>query len=539
MSTWIEKIIKSHRVPISLLFIIISGVLSGVFMTFPTVTGAVLEWVALVPALCACLSYSLNDEFKYRHVYWGGFLFFMTEYAVCYHWFWSMFPLEFTGMGKGAALCVVLLGWLGLSALASLAGSFSVLLFFFIYKKLQLSKRPVTASALGAAFYAIFEWVETLGWTGVPWGRLGMTQLTGTVSPTLMSSAVFGPYFTTFLIVFVNFLIASVLFCDKKKTLSIAAVSTACINLIGGFSCLFLYSLDEPVSVKVAAVQGNFNSGEKWESNNIRKASDVYLNLTEQAADEGAELVLWTETAITYDTAGTTLESKIKNSCLENNIYTIVGCFEKKDESVGNVLKFYRPDGSVSDNSYFKRHLVPFGEYVPYRNLIMTLIPPLGELSMLEKDLYQGSDTCVQDTGKYKYGSLICFDSIYEELCRNTCREGADIVLLSTNDSWFGTSAALTMHLNQSRLRAIENGVTVVRAANTGITAIIDRTGRITSFLQAETEDVLISDCDIYGSNTPYTFFGNFFVYLCLLFVLIFFFFSFALCIKKKKRVKD
>ena len=521
---------------IRLILVFFSGLFSGLFITFPTFIGTVLEWMIFVPAACVAYSYSLNEKFKYSRAFWGSFLFFMTEYAVCYHWFWSMYPLDFTGMGRGAAVIVVLLGWLGLSALASFAGAFMSLLLFLFLRILNVSRRPVIISAAAASLYSIFEWFETLGWTGVPWGRLGLSQLGERISPTLMSSAILGPYFTTFLIVIVNFLIASTFFSDKKKITSLVAAFICLSNLIGGIVCLCLYSLNNTEIIKSAAVQGNFKSSEKWDETNPRRASEVYLELTKEAAENGASIILWTETAITFDPSSTNLDNNIKKICKDYSVFIAVGCFESHDGQMGNVLKFYYPDGSVSNDSYYKRHLVPFGEYVPYRNMVMKLIPPLGEISMLEYDLTPGKTTSIQNAGKVNVGSLICFDSIYEELCLESCRSDADIILLSTNDSWFGTSAALQMHLNQARLRAIENGITVLRSANTGITAAIDRTGKIVSKIPEETTGVLICDCELYEHRTVFTLIGNVFIYVCLLMISFITSISFVFYVKKRKK---
>ena len=156
------------------------------------------------------------------------------------------------------------------------------------------------------------------------------------------------------------------------------------------------------------------------------------------------------------------------------NATVVVGGFVEGEELDENSLIFVSPDGSIEEKVYSKRHLVPFGEYVPLRKLITTLIPPLAEISMLSEDLAPGTDSNVVDTAAGKLGGLICFDSIYETIALDSVRDGAEIIVLGTNDSWFLDSAAVYMHNAQAKLRAVETGRYIVRSANTGISSIID-----------------------------------------------------------------
>jgi apolipoprotein N-acyltransferase len=128
-----------------------------------------------------------------------------------------------------------------------------------------------------------------------------------------------------------------------------------------------------------------------------------------------------------------------------------------------------------------------------------------------------GDDTAIIEHSGIGFGSLICFDSIYDELSRESVLDGAEVLAISTNDSWFDGSAALDMHNAQSILRAVENQRYVIRAANTGISSIINTKGEIVSSLEADTEGIL---CGVLVANsrmTLYTYIGNCFVYLCIL----------------------
>ena len=514
-----------------LLYLVFSGVLTGCCITFPTLSGEIVSWFSLVPALCVLFESQKSRE-KYRRVWECGFLFFMSEYIVIYHWFLSMYPLEFTGLSKGAALCVVLLGWLGLSALASAAGGLFCLALVFVCRHIKTDS-DIPAILLAPAFYSCFEWFETLGWMGVPWNRLGLSQLGADISPTLMSSAFFGSYFTTFIMLLFASLIAAGLRNGKERC--IAALLLAAANLLYGFSAIALNNADASETVRVAAIQGNISSAEKWDTDKRTFTLEKYKSLTEEAANEGAEIILWPETAITYVIKdGSDCDIQLRALAAECGCLLCVGCFEEENGSNKNVIRFYLPDGSVYPESYSKRHLVPFGEYVPWKNFFMTVVPPLAKLTMIDKGLAAGSDSSLAEYAGINIGCLICFDSIYETLCAESCRDGADMMLLSTNDSWFGTSAALNMHNNQARLRAIENNICILRAANTGISSAIDGNGTVICRTEAATDGYIIADIQI-GGGSFYSSTGNIFVFICLTSVILSIIYAAFDVIKKKR----
>jgi len=139
---------------------------------------------------------------------------------------------------------------------------------------------------------------------------------------------------------------------------------------------------------------------------------------------------------------------------------------------------------------------------------------------MLSDDLVPGEDSGLIEVDGKVLGPLICFDSIYETLTLDSVRDGAEIIVLSTNDSWFYDSAAVRMHLAQASLRAVETDRAVFRAANTGISALIDSDGRVLETIPALEGGYLVGELELSGEITPYVIFGNAFVIISALFVL-------------------
>ena len=125
---------------------------------------------------------------------------------------------------------------------------------------------------------------------------------------------------------------------------------------------------------------------------------------------------------------------------------------------------------------YAKRHLVPFGERMPFQ----WLIPGLGHLDLGQAEWTPGVDGVLFDSRAGAFGTLICFESIFTDLARDDVRHGARWLVNITNDEWFGNSAALYQHAAMAPFRAVENHVPLARCANTGLTLIADANGRVT-----------------------------------------------------------
>ncbi len=500
-------------------FLLPGAVLTGLTLIFPKF--GFLEWVTLIPVfigayrLCGSSKYGLFKSYLY------GFLTIFSYYLVIYHWFAALYPMEFAGFEKGAALVVVLAGWVGLSLLQAIPGGLIFLIFKLLHRTPLFHRVPLLRPFVFSALWIIFEWSSTLHWSGVPWGRLCLGQ--SAYLPMLQSASLFGSYFISFLLLIVNGLFAYALLYRRRPRRSVicAAVAVCLIlaNLLGG--CVRLWTQKEPTeSLRVGVVQGNISSHDKWGEDGYYRTLEIYGEGTRRAAAEGAALVLWPETALPYTlNQSSSLTKFVTELAEECNVTLIIGALHTDEEGKDyNVLYHVTPEGELCEEVYAKRHLVPFGEYVPLRALVMTLIPPLAEVSMLEEDLTPGTGSALFETEKGSLGGLICFDSIYESLSLESVRDGADLLLLASNDSWFLDSAAIYQHERQAQLRAIETGRYLVRAGNTGISTLISNTGEHLTWINAMEEGTFVADAGLCQAPTLYTVIGNLPVYLCLAF---------------------
>ena len=294
-------------------------------------------------------------------------------------------------------------------------------------------------------------------------------------------------------------------------------------------------AIEAPLT-EIGLIQGNWSSSEKWTAE-VYDILNSHIELTRAAADDGAKVIIWAETALPiYFSEYAPYRSDISDIARDSCIDILVGTIVIEDAREYNAILHFRPDGSISERVYYKQRPVPFGEFVPMRSFIEAVFPLLAEISILSSDTAPGDKSIVFDTEYGNIGSLICFDSIYENLARESVIEGAEILAISTNDSWFSDSQGIYMHNNQARLRAIENGRYAVRAANTGLTSVISNSGKIIDSLPLATEGYIVASIPLMNYETLYYHIGNLFVYSCGILSLFPLAFKVTLFIKKHKK---
>ena len=493
------------------------GILFALTVIFPRI-GA-LEWIALVPALMVFLGVAADPTVKYRRLYGLGLVFFWPFYAVNFHWFFYMYPLDFAGMTRGASAVVVLVACLGLSLFQALGAALLIPLMGVATRGKWLSRQPFLHPLLFACLWTALEWWQAhSGWSGVPWARLAIGQAEVVVN--LQSAAVFGSYFITFLIVAVNGLLAFLLLNPSKRILCAALAGGLFLGNLG-FGLIRMATVqDEGTSVKVAAIQGNKGSLENWSAGTMDEVMEVYGELSRKAAAEGADLIVWSETCIPANIDREAwVREYVTELSRECGVPILCGLFTRVaegSEADYNSIVAALPDGTIHNTVYHKRNPVPFGEFVPLRGLVMTLIPPLAEINTLAADIPAGEDSVVFDLEVGQVGSLICFDSIYERNAMDSIRNGAQILAVSTNDSWFTDSRGVWMHHAQSQLRAIETGRWVVRSANTDVSSVINDKGEVLDSLAPLKTGYVLEEAYLSDRVTVYSVIGNAFAYACI-----------------------
>ncbi len=330
-----------------------------------------------------------------------------------------------------------------------------------------------------------------------------------------------GVYGVSFVVVAINTSIYGIAVSLMKRDFR-AAVGWGGFTaaLTGGLVLMSLLAgeKDAGEQIVVGVVQGNYAQEVKWEESYRDEVISTYIDLTRQAVSEGAELVVWPETAMPfYFQVEPELADRLRDLARDEGVHLVFG--SPAFDIIGQELVLYNrayylsPTGQ--EGRYDKIRLVPFGEYVPFKSLLPfvdRIVPGVGEFTA-------GRWTVPFDT-PVRSGVLICYEVSIPSLSRREVADGADIILNITNDAWFGRSWGPYQHLAMASLRAAENGVPVVRAANTGISAIVDRRGKQIKRIELFEKGYIVAEVQTRTEPTFYTRWGNLIVYLSVIVIL-------------------
>src|SRR5581483_11904958 len=201
------------------------------------------------------------------------------------------------------------------------------------------------------------------------------------------------------------------------------------------------------------------------------------------------------------------------------NAYVITGSIGTQNAVItGQSNQIYNSAALIAPTGawmarYDKIHLVPFGEYVPFKQFLFfaeKLTREVGEFG-------RGTSRRPFDVGNYRIGTFICYESVFPDEVRQFARNGADVFVNISNDEWYGESGAFGQHLIQARMRAVENDRWLLRSTNTGVTASIDPDGRIVARLPRNVRTALDAPFALVRETTFYTRHGDWFAYACVI----------------------
>ncbi|HKE37380.1 MAG TPA: apolipoprotein N-acyltransferase [Candidatus Baltobacteraceae bacterium] len=320
---------------------------------------------------------------------------------------------------------------------------------------------PSLAPLAAAAAFTVFEWLRSIGIMAAPFDQLGYTQAD---SPMRAIAAFIGTYGITFALCIVGAYGADAI---RRRTWRPFAAAVSAVVVVSAVAWIAWPArhLPEPTT-RVAAIQGNIAQSLKWNSLNL--AISRYSILTRTAAAKHPQLIVWPETVITTDlNRYPALLRAFLDLSRESGATIVAGSVEVARQKAYNALFVLQPNGTYQ--IYRKRQLVPFAESFPGRSFLGWL-PYVGELS---GRFGTGNVNGVYKTTALPVAPLICWESAFADLAYAQIAAGAQLLVVSTDDAWFGTTSGPYMHAQISQLRAVETGAYVVRAAATGISGII------------------------------------------------------------------
>ena len=505
------------------LFLFFCGVLSALPLIFSQLSLLILLFLS--PFFYFLLQGSEGGRTA-KQLYLYALCFFQGFYMASFSFFLSMYPLEFAGLSPLPAICVLVAATVLLPLFQAVSMALVAPLTVWLGRHTDKSFPLVLPFAL-ASVYTLLSFLQNFTWMGVPWAPLSIAL---TAHPILIQGAsLFGHHFLIFLIVAVNALLAEAVLwfhrCQDKKALLTLSLATILFFSNLAFGALRLSGGKEGEALKVAVLQGNVSTMES----DLYSAEDMLYSFAPLAraaakADPEIAVMLWAE-AVYLDALELSADTQVYLGSIarETGAIQVIGSYSLHEDSDGkegfyNSLFVFYPDGSMSEEIYDKRRPVPFGEYLPWASFFKALIPPLADINMLSRDIAKGEGASLFSLPFGKAGGLICFDSLYPALARESTQAGASILFLATNDSWFDGSFAKRFHFAHAILRAVECGRSVARAGNTGISGFIDPYGNVQSATLPDVRTYSVQTASLSEDMTLYARIGDAFMLLPLLY---------------------
>jgi len=474
-------------------------------LCFPQFNLSILAWIALAP-----LAY-LVVELQPEHPFLWGWLSGTTAYAGILSWLIVTFQAAHQSLLLATAALLALAAYLGffwgawawfLSVIPAKAGIQSVV------RRWTPASAGVTTLA-GAAAWVALEYLRTYLFTGFPWTLLGDSQIHSL--PMVQIASLTGVYGVSFLLVVTSLSLVGWA-RNKPRNLSLPLLLVALSWGYGHYRLTHTSESGQPITV--ALLQGSIDQYKKWDQAYVQEIELTYEVLVARAKVQNPQIIVWPETSVPgyllQDRALTTwLAQVIRNS----GCYHIIGTPFMNGKDAYNSAFSIDPSGRLL-GQYSKHHLVPFGEIVPFGDTLGRWIHVLNELG----GFTAGQESTVLTVGPAEVGINICYEAIFPALVRKSVAQGAELIANLTNDGWYMKTAAPYQHFAPNVFRAIENDRWLVRADNTGISAIIDPLGHVTAASPIFQPEIVTGQIYLRRTRTFYTRFGDVFAWICIIF---------------------
>jgi apolipoprotein N-acyltransferase len=273
-------------------------------------------------------------------------------------------------------------------------------------------------------------------------------------------------------------------------------------------------------AVRVGIAQGGIDQMVKWDPAHQADTLRIYKALTEEAKAKGAEVVVWPETAAPFFYGWEAEMSAMVDATARESMVPIIFGAPWFDPSEGGKYYnsvFHLEERGIANGRYDKRHLVPFGEYIPLRRILFFL----KKLTVGEEDFSAGSGPALFTVRGEKVGASVCYEAVFPWILRESVREGARWLVNVTNDAWFGDTVAPRQHLAMARMRSVEYRRPMVRAANSGISAVIDERGEVVARMGLFRKGTIVAEILPRGGETAYAKTGEVFAVSCTIITLL------------------
>jgi apolipoprotein N-acyltransferase len=497
------------------LLMLLSAVLQVLIFPLPGVY--ILSWLAIAPLIVALLRARPAGELEVAGAVrlqpaspWQGFLLgyvcgILWYAGTCYWIFDTM--RQYGGLNEPMAVLVLFLFCCYLGLYHG---------FFGLLVSLLAEPRDYRRALVASPFLWVAVELARTRITGFPWELLGISQVDNIALSRI--AAWTGVYGISFEIVLVNVALAAAFLVPRPKrgAMLAAALAAAAVLQAGRL-------VEAPIAKADRAallVQQNIPVSAEWNPVYFQQTLSDLTNLTEQTVANSPAakigLVVWPESPAPFFTNDPRVRGAVGEMAHKTNAWAVTGTIgsnsptPNSDGAIFNSAALVSPNGEWKAR-YDKVHLVPFGEYLPFPSIFSFAGGLTKEVGQFE----HGTSRAPLDAGGQELGVFICYESVFPDDVRQFAANGAQVFVNISNDGWYGDSGAYAQHLNQTRMRAIENNRWLLSTTDTGVTASIDPWGRVVARIPRKERTTLVAPYALTSVTTFYTRNGDWFAYGC------------------------
>lgn len=435
----------------------------------------------------AALFWLWLDAASYRQSFFYGWAFGLGQFGAGVSWIYVSLN-TFGNMAPALAGLAVILLVMGLALYPACVG---------VLQHLFRHCSPIVRLlAVIAPVWVLAEWVREWLFTGLPWLAAGYSQVGNALSGW---APIGGIYLVSLAAVL---LAAAIVLMAKKNIIAALAVAVACLGASYPVSQLE-WTQAENTTLKVKLVQGNVAIFDKWETSKTAGILKMYLDLSNSGAP--ADLVIWPEAAapVLYSRLPPAFWQALDNAGAQRFMFGVV----EQDDKVRRIYNTVVTTGPGGTAEFYRKiHLVPFGEYLPLKTLLEWLLEYL-HIPMSDLSPYQGEQPPVMVDG-IGLGVSVCYEDAFANVVRKDLPHAGILVNIS-EDAWFGNSLAPHQRLQMAQMRAMENGRTMIRVSNNGLSSIIGFDGEIQAIAPQFETYVLDGVAQVRSGATPFSSLGH------------------------------
>ena len=447
--------------------------------------------LTLIAPLSVTVLYLMIQGRSSRQAAMIGWLFGAGYFGIGVHWIYHSLHF-FGGAASVFAIFITILLVLIMTTYSTVAS--------WVFVRFAMPHAWISNVWFFAALWALGEFIRNVFLGGFPWLLLGYAQ---TTEPLGALAPLIGVYGIGFLMIVMTLSAVEVLLLKQRAPRVIAFGTVLLIGFAAWFASTLTFTEAKPKAMGVRLAQANIEQAVKFSRERLIRSLDDYLALSEQDLGDDIDLVVWPETAI--PTSFPRVEEYIAPAIARleaRGVDVLAGGFDRDGEDVYNAVRQLGGEKQM----YRKRHLVPFGEYIPFRGFIESFS---AYIAIPGSDLASGSGPHIpMQIGDESIGMSICYEDVFGEEMRALLPASSLLVNVS-NDAWFGDSAAPHQHEQKARMRARELGRPLIRVTNTGVSSAIRHDGSIIDRIPQGVKGVL--DVQVYPrtGTTPYVIIGN------------------------------